>query len=221
MCISRRILALAFSALVAAWAAPAEAAVIVTVNDAVIQPGGTTNLNVYIRSSDGTDLLNEFGFGFRITSGARRIEFVDPQSDLQLGEPDYIFAGDSAAVDTPFDVGFVSEDTVPNDTYVGNDLTTSGSNVSFAADKLLVVLELTASAAAPPIMGDTFTVELLTDSFTYFQSTEGRLEIDATSDLSGTVTVGAPVAAVPEPSSLVLFSGLAGLALVRCRRRRS
>jgi hypothetical protein len=223
MYVSRLVFTLLFGAFVIAFAAPSEAAVIITVEDATIQPGGTANLNVYIRSNNPLDALNEFGFEFRITGGPRRLEFVDPQSDLQLFDPAYIFAGDSAGEDGLLvpGVGDVGPDFI-NDTYIGGDFTTSGDDTPpFPADKLLVVLELTANTVLPPINGDTFTVELITDINTFFLGTNGPLEIDPSSDLSGTVTVEASAAVVPEPSTLALFSGMAGLALVRYRRKRS
>jgi hypothetical protein len=221
---------------VASVPALSQAALIITVEDATVVEGGTASVNVRIRS-DGNDVLQAFGFEFRIASGgATWLEFVNPQPDDQLSVPAYVFFGDSEKEVTGIPVGTVSGG-APLDTFIGSDITKDLSDMPVIAIRdLLVRLEVTANTTLPPSDGDLFTVSLIPDSnldgssfdffggdSSFFQSSFADVPVDiANSDFSGLVTVkSASAAAVPEPSSLLLFSGLGGLALFRCLRRRS
>lgn len=58
-----------------------------------------------------------------------QLAFTDPQRDLQLGDADYIFFGDSTKQIAGIPVGSLSQTLSPNDTFSGEDLTFSGSDV--------------------------------------------------------------------------------------------
>ncbi len=212
---------LIFAVFCAAVASSSQAAIIVTVSDATVTPGGTAFVDVFIRSSS-TDPLQSFGFEHRITTGgATRLEFVDPQPDPQLTNPDYVFLGDSFDQINVFPVGAVSTSSVPNDTFVGGDLTDSFADVTLTTTSLLLAsLQVTTNTLLPPVLGDTFSVTFDDTSFNTFFVDSGFsfLTIDTiNSDFTGTVTV------VPEPSSLLLaLLGLfGGIAWVGRRRRRA
>jgi hypothetical protein len=137
-------------------ARPAAADLIVTISGSTVPAGGAGFVDVFIESDDLLfgDPLSSFGFEFRITTGgATRLEFVDPQADPQLTDPNYVFFGDSAASNTPFPVGTVSMTSVPNDTFIGGDFTDSGGDVTVTISKLLARLQVTATTASPPSAG--------------------------------------------------------------------
>ena len=215
----RLILAFVGSLVLLTSASVSSAGVIVTVGDATIVAGSTGTLDVTIESS--TDLLQSFGFEFRITTaGTTRLEFVDPQGDSQLTDSNYVFSGDSFNEINSFPVGAVSTVTVPNDTFVGGDSTDSFLDVNLTTSKLLATLDLTTLTALAPQVGDTFSVSLLANSINTFFADSGffpLLSIDMThSDLTGTVTV----VPIPEPTSLAVWSLLGVGGLVHRRRRR-
>ena len=86
-----------------AWlSSSARAELLITIDSKMIQAGQAGDVNVWI-SSDSGESLNNFGFEFRITTaGATRLEFVDPQPDSQLTNPNYVFHDNSGDQKTPF-----------------------------------------------------------------------------------------------------------------------
>jgi hypothetical protein len=197
---------------------PVKADLIVSVADITLAPGGNGFVDVRIRST-ANDTLDTFGVEFRITTffGINRLEFVGPPSDTQLGDLDYIFAGDSAAAMIGPPAGLISTMFMPNDTYVGGDGTFSGLGVTVpATDRLLVRLELTAATALAPKAGDIFTISLVSSPNTFFRDS-GFSEIDFVSS-PGTVTIAGAAAIVPEPSSLTLLA-MGGFSFLIGRRR--
>jgi hypothetical protein len=193
----------------------AEADLLVSIDSANLTPGSSATVDVLVASDEPLgEALGLFGYEFRISGvGPTRLDFVDPQSDLQLLDPNYVFAGDSLAAAFP-PVGIVDTTVLPNDTFVGGDSTFSGGSVTVdATNRLLARLEITAATALPPVVGDTFSIELIAESLTLFQD-------DSFNDLDFSSTPGT-VTIVPEPSSAVLcLAGLFAVCVHGFRRRR-
>lgn len=198
------------------WAVQtARADLLISIDSANLAPGASTTVDVVV-SSDAPlgDELGLFGFEFRISGlGPTRLDFVDPQSDLQLGDANYVFAGDSLAASFP-PVGIVDTTVLPNDTFTGGDATLGGGSITLdATERLLARLEITAATTLPPVIGDSFTIELVAGGFTFFQD-------DAFNDIDFSSTPGA-VTIVPEPgSNLLCLSGLLALCLIAFRSSR-
>jgi len=190
----------------------AHAALQITVGDLALVPGETASLNVMIHSDTGTDLLDMFGLEFRITTGgSTRLEFVNPPTDPQLTDANYILFGDSLAALFP-PAGSISSVLAVNDTYIGGDATVSALGVLVpTTDTLLATLEVTAATANPPAPGDTFTISLEPDLNTFFY--DPMFTPINFSSTSGTVSV------IPEASSLVVWSLLAICGIITVSRR--
>ncbi len=175
-------------------ATPARSAFIITVGDQTILERGTGTVDVTIRSTDlvSGNPLATFGFAFRITpSGPGGLDFLNPQSDVELTDPAYVFVGNSANFVTSSPLGSVS-----GDSYAGGDGTFDGNAVRVTTPKLLVRLDLTAAAGSA---GQRFTISLVNSPASTFFKDALFDDVSYTS-VAGTVTV-AP-AAVPEPSTL-------------------
>jgi hypothetical protein len=191
------------------------AGLIVSVSDLTLPAGGAGFADVHIRS-DGSDLLGLYNVEFRISP----VEFVDPQSDLQLADPDYVFAGNSFKDLNALPLGNVIPIFATGDTFAGFDFTADFTDIVLdGTDLLLARLEVTAATGLPPEPGDQFMVSLVENSV--FLNDSGMLEINTdASDLTGTVTISAPSTA-PEPASLTLFClGAMGVAAAGRRPRR-
>ncbi|QEG41241.1 hypothetical protein [Roseimaritima ulvae] len=212
----------------------AKAGLIIKGHDTTIQVGGTTTVDFTIES-DSVDFLQAINFSFGITTaGPTRLEFVSPQSDLQLLDGSYVFAGDSHAADSGFPVGFVGTAATPNDTYSGGDFTCSFFDVAVdGTAKLLVRLEVTTQTTLPlfnPVAGDTFTITMaepntdpfqpdFSDSFGIVVPVLPPSSTGPSSDFTATVTVVNAVNAVPEPASVLVWTLIGGLGVVAGRRR--
>ncbi|WP_197453692.1 PEP-CTERM sorting domain-containing protein [Caulifigura coniformis] len=210
----RRVLVLAWlSAASLVLPAQATADLVVTIGSTSIGEGGTGFVDVFLRSTTGTDLLNGFSFEFTASPvvGTNVLAFSDPQSDSQLNDPSYIFFGVSAAAGPPqTPVGDVG----PENTYIGVDATDGGFSLFVpTTDVLLARLDLTTLSSAPAVAGDVFSIDLEDTSLTAFFN-NGPDQVPYTS-FSGTVTVSA----VPEPSSLLLCAAGLGIAGMGRRRR--
>jgi hypothetical protein len=196
----------------------APAAYSVSVGNLALAPGATGSLNVLIQSTSGSgDNLDSFGFDIRITtSGQTRLQFTPTQVD-PFTNTSYVFFGNSSDQFFGASLGTVSQQTVPNDKYVGGDGTMSGSVHVGSTAALLMSLRVTAATAAPPVNGDSFTISLVNDSSTFFKL--GSNSIAYTSQ-AGTVTITSG-STVPEPSSLVqgAVAGAVALAVWLGRRR--
>lgn len=208
-------------ALVLGSAATTRADLLVRIEDKLVAEGGNTFVDVFVSSTDPNgDRLASFGFEFLITpTGPRRLEFVNPQSDAQLGLPDYVFFGNSADVADMVAVGAVSSTAGgTNDRFVGGDDTADGSAVMVTGERLLARLDLTAATGSAPIPGDTFLIALTPEGggFSLFLDDAGAA-IPFTS-APGTVTV----TVVPEPGCcLLLMAGGMLVPLIRRRRLRA
>lgn len=198
--------------------ASAWADLVITIEDADIQPGQTATVNVWISGSD--DALSFFGYEFAITpkgSTASSLQFVDPQPEATfVTTTNYVLYGDSwAAQSSPYLVGAATTTTTPNDTFLGGDSTNSLTNMTVGGtNRLLLQMQVTANTSLPPVSGDSFEISLQPTSSTFFE------------DASGTpvpfTAVTATIHAVPEPATVVsmVSAGLALCGLVWFRRRR-
>jgi hypothetical protein len=194
--------------------AQARAELIVVGGSLEIPPNGRGFLDFTIRSDTGMDLLDVFGVQFLITAtDTRRLEFVDPPTDPQLGDPGYILFGDSASAAFP-PASVVSPPGAPI-TYIGGDGTLSKLGVSVpTSDRLLVSLEVTAATLNPPAVGDVFTIGLIDfGGNTFFEDPSFTPILFAR--IPGTVTI------IPEPPTLLLLLGVMSCcpALYAWRRR--
>jgi len=184
----------------------ASAALIITVGDLKIDPGKTGSVDVTIRSTTGTDLLDIFGAVLQINGPG--LTFVNPPGDTQLADLNYIFNGDSLGLG-----GVILSNANPDDTYFGGDGTVSMAGVLVpTTDSLLLRLDVMASASTKP--GDTFTISLQTGDPDTFFVDPNFAPIDF-STTAGTVTI------TPEPTSIfVLGMTMSGLAVVWRKRQR-
>ena len=210
------LLASLLGATVLSLPAHGESILSISIGNLDLLPGGSGYVDVMIRSDTGTDSLDMFGVEFRITSGSTMLEFVDPAPDPQLTDTSYLFDGDSAAGTVP-PAGSISSVVNTNDTYIGGDGTLSGSGVTVpTTDTLLARLQVTAATSAPPVVGDTFTISLISGGNTFFYDPSfGDITFDST---PGTVTI------TPEPGEAVMLLGLAlmlGIAAIFRKRTRA
>jgi hypothetical protein len=199
----------------------ARGALQVTIGNLSLAPGATGTLDVDINStSPSGDDLDTFGFEFRITtSRPTLLEFTPVQPD-PYGNSSYVFFNNSLNQGPPsFPLGTVSSVGAQSNTYIGGDGTVTGSAHIGAANKLLLQLRVTAATGTlSPVLGDTFTISLISGANTSF--TLDGVNVPFTSS-PGTVTIAAPAAA-PEPSSLValctgVLAGASGWLLTRRR----
>lgn len=213
----------------------------ITIDDLTLAPGEAGTADVTLRySSDLMDpesiQLRSFDFKFQITSDdLTQLQFRDPQGDLQLNDPDYVFANGSARRDgiltnPPEEVGSVNGDI--NETFIGGDsaifIGDMGINLPSSAEVgreslLLARLELVpGSGSFAPEVGNVFAISLIEDSQTEFLDDSSPSNLIAFTSTPGTVTITQSQTIVPEPSALVLFAlgglGLLGFGLCRWRR---
>lgn len=209
-------------AVCAVFSGSASAAILISYAGNSITPGGTGTLDVLI-SSDAADampdLLDSFSAHFQISpvGGAvsNGLQFATVQAESQLGNPAYIFNGDSLSENFGGPLGSVSTVVNNNDTYIGGDGTFSGIGIPLSISSgtfLLFRLNLDATLAN---LGDQFTVSLINDGDTGFLDPGfSNLLLSASSFDANTIT------AVPEPSSgilLLLASLIAGFVWKRQR----
>jgi len=195
-------------------AGESRASFVIDVGDATVLPGGVTTVPVYIRSTlTAGEPLNNFSFSFQVdTLGPTQLDFLNPQFDGQLSQPNYVFAGNSTSSVFP-PVGVVTTTIVPNDTFIGGDATLDGLSVLVPqSDMLLALLNFTTLTVLPPEIGDVFRVSLMANANTAFFGEVDGPTVGFTST-TGTVTV------VPEPSSAWLV--VVGAAVVALRRTQS
>ncbi|MFO0847616.1 MAG: PEP-CTERM sorting domain-containing protein [Gemmataceae bacterium] len=194
----------------AAWtAAPAPAALVVSVGSASVAAGGTGTVDVFV---SGPDRLDYFVGEFRITpvgsAPAGGLLFVAPPPLPPLAAANYVFAGNSfAASQLPANPGAVTTSVRFNDTYTVGDFTLDNLGVDVSAPRLLTRLSFSAGGAVPD--GSRYTLSL-NPLGSQFQNPDFA-DLPFTGTL-GTITVTARPTdlVVPEPSSLViLLTGLA------------
>lgn len=204
--------------LMLASAPVADAALIVTIGSTNVYPGTSGTVDVYVRSTTGTDQLTVASLQFQITPaspGATGLSFTNPQSDSHLTAPGYIFLGNSAAfISGPLPSSTISTTVTPDDTFLGGDGTDDFSAVLVpTTDRLLTRLDLSALLSA----GGSFQISLVPASglggpFTVFYDQNfNPIEYNSTAGLITT----------PEPATMVVFGSLAlaGFGAVRRRNR--
>ncbi len=223
--------------LLAGFALPARADLVVSIGSPTIPQGGTGTLDVFLTSnasSSSPDLLNNYAFTLQIT-GPNELQFSPSQSFAYLSSSQYVFAGDSTNQTTSSAGGTVAMTVYSNDTFVGTDSTSSGNRVSLSsanAPVLLAALTLDATITSP---GDSYAISLIPSSgngsmsssiHTFFDVVDFSntgLETSAVpfASMPGTVTISA--ASVPEPSSIIpALTGMLVLAgYLGARRLRS
>ncbi len=165
-------------------------------------------IDVFIRDDMAAASLDAFLVEFGLSGGpAGGLVFSATQSDAQLADPQYVFAGRSSAVINATPVGTVVDPV----TYSGFDATNDGLGGAFpialsASNQLLFRLDLNALAAGTYTLSASATNSLFLDG--------GVSEIPF-SDPGTTITV-----AVPEPSTMLLSCfALAGMGYRRIRNR--
>jgi hypothetical protein len=211
----KRILGVAL--LMGMFAIPTQAAVMVTVRSTLMTEGMPATIDVFVRAQPGTTVvLDNFGLDFLITSDTpgspRQIQFAPTQNFPGLTtDPDYVF---SSVGGDPF--GNILTTIFPDDTFVGGDsasyMVGTGPVTVLGTDVLLTRLQLLPGTA---LVGDVFTVSLVSSANTFFD--DGSLTLDIPfGSTSGKVTI----AAVPEPSSAAALMAMAGIG-VWARRHRS
>lgn len=203
-----------------------EAGIVVTILDRQLSPSESSFIDVMIRS-DSNDTLTNFSFDLHIQQSgttSTQLRFSTLQSDSQLSNPDYVFAGgslkrdgDPALLIDPEAVGSAYTELYPRDSFVGTDshtLLVPSSITLTSTDRLLARLELESGPGfLAPAAGDRFVVTLVDGPFTTFLD-ENFSEVSYVSS-PGTITVSV----VPEPGSFV--SMLIGIAVACCQCRRA
>lgn len=208
---------LSVAIVVAGFAFPAQADLIVNIGSTTLTPGGSGTVDVTI---SGVDQLQSFNLNFTSTSlWSGLVSFTPPAGpELFTDSANYVFKDDSA-VWKNLSSFFGAPDGNPVGSAInGGDSTYGGDNVSPLGRTLVATLYLTASPSA--MAGQVAEITLdSSSSFTYLDGESNPVDYVYTSS-GGTVTIGA---AVPEPSSIGLFFGILGVGSVvtryRARRR--
>ena len=71
----------------------------ISLSDLELQPGEVGSVDVFVSSNDGNDQLDAFSLELAISGSG--VMFVEPQSDHQLTDPDYLFYFNSQALIYP------------------------------------------------------------------------------------------------------------------------
>lgn len=189
-------------------AAPAKADLVISIGNANVVAGQAGSVNIFIKST-GTDQLGNFSFKLQITpqgaaqAAGRRMEFTNSPaaaSDPTFAASDYVFQGDSHDISTSTRLGNATTTTTTRDSFIGADRTQGGMNITVTtARKLLATVPLTSITSSPPVAGDTYRIDLITDANTFFQT--AVFDDVPFSSTSGTIQI-----LNPEPSSLLLGS---------------
>jgi hypothetical protein len=199
-------------------------------NPIYVPLGGTADVYFYITGSSSENLAS-FQLQLQITpvaAGQLQFAHVDPsasppiylQSDSFISNSNYVFSGNSTAT-SPFTFWNSTSTTIyPDDTITGGDTGASGFTQTFPNPNttdgryLLAGVQVVAGPGTAP--GESFVISLVQDS-TYFDDTDGN-PLDYSYAFA---PVDIENATVPEPSSLVLATGMGGLvSLVSCWRSR-
>lgn len=195
----------------ALFAAPAQGALLLSINPAngVANAGSTGNFFDVLLTNSGTSSVGIAGFSYGLTVGATDFVFTGATT----ASPAYIFTGDSFADD--FLTGDIRT-SADGQTVTASDLTSSGSAVSIGANAVLslgrVAFSILSGAPTGPITitFDSGPGTSLSDEF------GSGVAIDTVT--GGTVTVSNAGGAIPEPGTIVLMMlALPAVAFLRKR----
>jgi hypothetical protein len=224
---AQRVWVLFLALLLAGLVVPAQADLVISIQDNSVTEGGSGTVDVFLTSTAGPqnpDLINNYAFQLQITNNGvdnTQLAFSANQDFGYISNtglnPAYLFLGDSFAAQPPASaIGTPGQTVYPNDTFTGTDSTFSGNPVSLSSGTtyLLASLTITTLTGAAPIAGDAFTISLVPNSGTgslfdnpntYFDNFDfnSGTELSATPFTSTTGTVNIVGAAVPEPASII------------------
>jgi hypothetical protein len=221
----RRIAIGCLAMLLAGWAAPAQADLVVYVQDTTVTAGSTTELSVYIGSTSVPTSNDAFdSFQIQLDSNAsspNQLGFTTNGSAAYLNDSSYIYgsgnSGDAANGFNPatYPPPYNSPSTIVAPTILIGDFANSGLPApldNVPGDTLLGQVQIYALNTVP----GTYTVTLdLTSGNTVFNNSSTGDNLPYTQGIAngftGTITVIAP-AAIPEPASVV--SGMTALVLI-------
>ena len=179
-----------------------------------IAVSSTGVIDVFVHSEN-SDMLDAFQATVKITpvgaSPAGGVKFTASQSDSQLIDSTYVFAGNSLSFNTATPVGTVI---ASGDTYTGFDATFDFTPITLSSTGLLLFqFELTGVTAG------SFQIDFTSATFVKDQSVDllDPLNVIAFSSTPGTITVN-DIAEVPEPSTTI-FCGIAAAVAAFGRRR--
>lgn len=182
--------------------------------------GSGASLDVFVRSSNGTDSLDGFQVEFGLASAGGPVgglRFVDPQSNAQLLAGNYVFNGRSLSANTGATAGVISGS---GSIFTGYDATDDGSGIPLAgtpnplslgmSDRLLFRLEFEADFSGDYLLG-----LRLGDFFSDQLDPGASLLLNATLPSSYLLTVSGGTAAVPEPGTVGAIALLATACFTR------
>ena len=189
---------------------PGLAAMQITVGSVSANPGSVGNAVDVTLTNDSGSAISIAGFAFQITAGSTDIRFTDVNYDTT--DP-YVFAGNSLLGPDIILSGSGSATVSASDLYTG----TGGATVFAGATVGLghVLFDVVDNPNSP------ITVTISDYPDTSLTGSDGG-NIPFTTK-GGTINIGGNVNIVPEPSSMLLFSGSAvmlGLSYAWRRRRR-
>ncbi|MFM7055326.1 MAG: hypothetical protein ACKO2P_00240 [Planctomycetota bacterium] len=192
-----------------------------------IMIGSSRTIDIRVGATGTSALLDSFSAKFLLTpltgSQGGGVQFVDPQSDLQNSDSDYVFVGNSLNQTNSAPASLVSTTTYANDQLIGGDATVSATGFLLDASdpyRLLFRLELSADNLDARV-GDQFYLTLIDDaglnpSFTHFWDPDfNDLSVNGASFQPTLITV-----VVPEPCSLCGSGAAVAGAVVAWRRRK-
>jgi len=197
----------------------AVADIIIDVQDLTFDAGSSGSVDVNIRSTS-TDVVDFYNYRFAVTDvGANvgSLRFVDPQSNAESADPDYLFGFDSFFLTT------AAENSPAFDSVIGTDLTLSGLGASIGATDLLFArLEfehiLPGGVDASLAGNDQFLISLVDADTSLLSDAFDPGSLVPFTGNSGTLS--ASTAAVPEPSSALLMCVCSGALIYRRRKSR-